>query len=62
MNNYFKKTTNISAKFKYLTIASGGKFINTETGEEIPVADLIEQAMGDTPFDINVSAKTEEEV
>ena len=62
MNNNFKKTTSISAKWKYLTIANDGKFINTETGEEVPVADLIEQAMGNTPFDLSVSTKTEEDV
>lgn len=62
MKNFFKKTTNISAKFKYLTIADGGKFVNTETGEEVPVADLIEQAMGSTPFDLNVSTKSEEDI
>ena len=57
----FKKTINISGKFKYMT-AADGKFINTETGEEVPVADLIEQAMGNTPFDLSVSTKTEEDV
>lgn len=62
MSNYFKKTTNISAKFKYLTIASGGKFINTETGEEIPVTEMIEQAMGTTPFDLSITTKSEEDI
>lgn len=61
MSNNFKKTINISGKFKYLTIADGGKFIN-EDGEEVPVAELIEQAMGSTPFDLSVSTKTEEDV
>lgn len=62
MNNNFKKTINISGKFKYLTIAGGGKFVNTETGEEVPVAELIEQAMGSTPFDLSVSTKSEEDI
>ena len=62
MMENFKKTINISGKFKYLTIADGSKFINTETGEEVPVAELIEQAMGSTPFDLSVSTKTEEDV
>ena len=57
----FKKTINIQGKFRLLT-ADGGKFINTETGEEVPVADLIEQAMGSTPFDLNVSTKSEEDI
>ncbi len=56
----FKKTINISGKFRLLT-ADGGKFIN-EDGEEVPVAELIEQAMGSTPFDLSVSTKTEEDV
>lgn len=56
----FKKTINISGKFKYMT-ATEGKFIN-EDGEEVPVAELIEQAMGSTPFDLSVSTKTEEDV
>jgi len=57
----FKKSTNISGKFKYMT-AVEGKFINHETGEEVPVAQMIEQAMGATPFDLNVSAKDEEDL
>jgi hypothetical protein len=57
----FKKTTNINGKFKYMT-ASSGKFINPETGEEIEVASMIEQAMGDQPFDLAVSAKDEEDI
>lgn len=56
----FKKTINISGKFKYMT-AAAGRFIN-EDGEEVPVAELIEQAMGSTPFDLSVSTKTEEDV
>lgn len=57
----FKKTINISGKFKYMTAAEG-KFVDIETGEEIPVAEMIEQAMGTTPFDLSVSAKTEEDI
>ena len=57
----FKKTTNINGKFKYMT-ASSGKFVNPETGEEIAVAELIEQAMGQQPFDLSVTAKDEEDL
>lgn len=56
----FKKTVNISGRWKLLT-ADGGRFVN-EDGEEVPVAELIEQAMGAAPFDLSVSTKTEEEV
>lgn len=55
----FKKTTSISGKFKYLTAAEG-KFIDKDTGEEIPVAEMIEQNMGATPFDLTVNSKSED--
>jgi hypothetical protein len=57
----FKKTTNVTGRFKYMT-ASSGKFVNPETGEEIAVAEMIEQAMGQQPFDLSISAKDEEEL
>lgn len=57
----FKRTTNINGRFKYMT-ASSGKFVNPETGEEVAVAEIIEQAMGEKPFDLTVSAKDEEEL
>lgn len=56
----FKKSLNISGKFKLLT-ADSGRFLN-ETGEEVPVAEMIEQAMGSAPFDLSVSTKTEEDL
>ena len=57
----FKKSVSINGKFKYMT-ASSGKIVNPETGEEIAVAELIEQAMGQQPFDLSVTAKDEEEL
>lgn len=57
----FKKTTSISGKFKYLTAAEG-KFVNPDTGEEIPVAEMIEQNMGATPFDLTVNSKSEDDL
>ena len=57
----FKKTTTISKKFKMLT-ADNGSFLDIETGEVVPVAEMIKQAMGTTPFDLSVSTKTEEEI
>ena len=57
----FKKSTSISGKFKYMTAAEG-KFINPETGEEVPVAELIEESIGSEPFDLSVSLKTEEDI
>ena len=57
----FKKTTNISGKWKFLTAAEG-RFIDTETGEEIPVAEIIEQNMGATPFDLTVNSKSEDDL
>ena len=42
--------------------AAEGKFINPETGEEVPVAELIEKSIGSEPFDLSVSLKTEEDI
>ena len=60
MKENFKKTINISGKFKLMT-ANGGQFVNQD-GEVVPVAEMIEEAMGTTPFDLSVSTKTEEEI
>ena len=60
MKKNFTKTTTISKKFRLLT-ADGGRFID-ENGEVVPVAEMIQEAMGTTPFDLNVSTKTEEEI
>lgn len=57
----FKKTTNVSGKWKFLT-AVEGKFVNPDTGEEIPVAEMIEQNMGATPFDLTVNSKSEDDL
>lgn len=57
----FKKIEKISGKFKFLTAAEG-KFINPDTGEEIPVAQLIEQNMGATPFELTVNTKSEDDI
>lgn len=56
----FKKTVNINGRWKLLT-ANGGQFVNQD-GEIVPVAEMIQEAMGTTPFDLNVSTKTEEEI
>jgi hypothetical protein len=56
----FKKTVNINGRWKFL-VADGGRFVNQD-GEVVPVAEMIQEAMGTTPFDLNVSTKTEEEI
>ena len=56
----FKKTTTVTGRWKYMT-ASGGKFIDQD-GEEVNIAEQLEQAYGNVPFDISTSAKAEEEV
>ena len=56
----FKKTTTVAGRWKYMT-AANGKFIN-EDGEEVNIAEQLEQAYGNIPFDISTSAKIEEEV
>ena len=57
----FKKTKSVTGKFKYLAVANG-VFIDPDTGEKVPVADIIESYIGDDSFDLAVSQKTEEEM
>lgn len=60
MGAVFKKSTNMTGKFRMLNV-SDGEFINSD-GEIIPVAKYIEDAFGSTPFDLSVSAKDDEEI
>lgn len=57
----FTKNGSITGKIKMLNVANGS-FIDCETGEVIPVAQLIESAMGNLPFDLTVKSSTEEDV
>lgn len=58
----FKKTVSINGVFKLLAIEDG-TFINYETGEVVPVGQIIENALGSgQPFDLKVSKKDDEEI
>ena len=58
----FKKSISINGKFKMLAVQDGA-FFDTETGEMIPVADIIESALGTgQPFDLSITQKTEDDI
>lgn len=57
MPNNFRKSTSINGSFKLLAVENG-VFIDTETGTEIKVADIIESALGSgNVFDLKVTQK-----
>ena len=58
----FKRTTNNNAKFKMLAIADGNKFIDFETGEFVDVPQIINKCMGEEPFDLSVTQKSESDI
>jgi len=58
----FKCTSNTNGKFKMLAIADGNKFIDYETGEFVDVANIINKCVGNEPFDLSVTKKTETEI
>lgn len=60
MNGKFTKSGTITGKFKMLNVQNG-VFISPE-GEVIPVAEMIENAMEGSSFDLSVSSKTEEDI
>lgn len=58
----FKKTVSINGAFKLLAVEDG-TFINVESGEVVPVGQIIENALGSgQPFDLKVTTKTDEEI
>ena len=57
----FKKTDAINGKFKHICVA-GGVFVDAESGEKVPVAEIIQTYMGDAEFELSVSRKSEEEL
>lgn len=54
----FKKSTQIVGKIKNL-IATEDGFMDDETGEMVPVLDMLHKAYGDTPFTLSVSYKSD---
>lgn len=61
MSAVFKKNIKISGKFKGLSVVDNS-FVDTETGEEINVAKIISDVYGNTPFDLDVTQKTEDDI
>ena len=58
----FKRTLNTNGKFKMLAIADGNNFIDYETGEAVNVANIIGQCLGEEPFDLSVTQKSETDI
>lgn len=58
-----KKSRNTTAKFKAFAVDGNRNFVDTETGELVDVNSVIAKTFGeDTPVDIQVTLKSEEEV
>lgn len=57
----FKKTTVTKGQFKNI-IATGDGFMDDESGEHINLSQEIRTVMGDSPVEITVSLKQDEEV
>lgn len=63
MSYQIKKSAATTAKFKSFLVSADRNFIDSETGSLISIADVIAKTFGeDTPVDIQVSLKSEEEV
>ena len=58
----FKRTLNTNGKFKMLAIADGKQFIDYETGEIVDVPTIIGKCMGEEPFDLSVTQKSETDI
>ena len=56
----FKRTT--SGKFKMLAIADGKNFIDYETGEFVDFPDIISKHLGEEPFDLSITQKSETDI
>lgn len=57
----FKRSVNLSGKFKGLMIVEGN-FVDTETSEIIDVADILGKVYGNNAFDLSTSYKSDEDV
>lgn len=51
-----------TARFKMLAVGGNNNFVDYETGEIVDVASVIGVAMGDQPFDVVATSKTEEDI
>lgn len=57
----FKRTVGVTGKFKNLMVING-KFVDSETSEEINVAEILEKVYGNNAFDLSTSYKADEDV
>lgn len=57
----FKRNITTSGKFKGI-VTNGECFIDDETGELIPLAKILYDVYGDTPFDLSASQKLDEDL
>ena len=58
-----KKSRNTTAKFKAFAVDGNKNFVDTESGEIVSVQDIIAKTFGeDTPVDINVTNKQEDDI
>lgn len=57
----FKRNITTSGKFKNV-VSNGNGFMDSDTGELIPLAEILYNVYGDTPFDLSTSQKSDEEL
>lgn len=57
----FKKKVSIAGVFKNIT-CNGNDFVDFETGEVIPVCEILHHVYGDAPFDISSSRKEDNDI
>ena len=63
MSYSVKKQRSTSAKFKAFAVDGANQFIDTETGEVVDVNSIIAKSFGEnTPVDIQVSLKADEDI
>ena len=63
MSYSVKKQRSTSAKFKALAVDGANQFVDTETGEVVDINSIIAKSFGEnTPVDISVSVKSEDDV
>lgn len=57
----FKKTTNITGKYKAITVVNG-TFVDFETGEQVDLADQLFSVYGTEPFSLSTSNKIDVDI
>lgn len=63
MSYVIKKNRGTSAKFRALAVDSEKRFIDTETGEFIDLADILAKSFGENePMDLNATIKSDEDI